>query len=52
MSYVNPALLPKLDELQPELKAEILSRNVPLNNLRDLIAVMEQIIDEVEKSER
>ena len=48
MSHINPILLPKLDELQPELKAEILSRNVPLNSLHDLIAVMEQIIAEEE----
>ena len=48
MSYINPILLSKLDELQPELKTEILSRNVPLNSLSDLIAVMEQIIAEEE----
>ena len=48
MSYVNPALQGKLDSLPIELKNEILSRNVPLNNLNDIIAVLQQIIDDGE----
>ena len=51
MSYVNPTLQPKLEELPIELKNEILSRNVPLNNLHDLIAVLEQIVEEGEAAQ-
>ena len=48
MSYVNPALRPKLESLSIDLKNEILSRDVHLNNLHDLIAVLEQIVEEAE----
>jgi len=48
MSYVNPALQSKFEELPIDLKNEILSRNVTINSLQDLIGVLQQIIDEAE----
>lgn len=48
MSYVNPAVQEKLDSLPVELKNEILSRNVPLNNLNDVISVLQQIVNDGE----
>lgn len=46
MSYVNPNLSAKLESLPIELKNEILSRDVQLNTLNDLIAVLEKIVEE------
>lgn len=46
MSYVNPALRPKFETLSIELKNEILSRDVQLHTIFDLIAVLEQIARE------
>lgn len=46
MSYLNPALRPQFESLSVELKNEILSRNVTLNSLQDLMAVLQQIVDE------
>ncbi len=48
MSYVSESLRPKFESLPIELKNEILSRNVRLENLNDLIAVLEQIVKEAE----
>lgn len=48
MSYVNPMLRSRLESLPIDLKNEILSRNVTLNNLHDLIDVLQQIVDEDE----
>lgn len=48
MSYVNPMLRAKFESLPIDLKNEILSRNVTLNNLHDLIDVLQQIVDEDE----
>ena len=48
MSYVNPNLSAKLESLPIELKNEILSRDVHLDNLNDLIAVLETIVEEGE----
>ena len=48
MSYVSPALRPKFESLSIELKNEILSRDVTLNNLHDLIDVLQQIVDEAD----
>ena len=48
MSDVNPLLRPRLEELSPELQSAILARDVPLNNLRDLIGVLEDLISESE----
>lgn len=49
MSYVNPKLQPRLDSLSPELREEILSRNVNLHTLYDLIGVLEEIVQEGEE---
>lgn len=46
MSYINPALRPQFESLSIELKNEILSRNVTINSLPDLISVLQQIVDE------
>ena len=46
MSYINPALRSQFEFLSIELKNEILSRNVTINSLPDLISVLQQIVDE------
>ena len=46
MSYINPALRSQFESLSIELKNEILSRNVTINSLPDLIIVLQQIVDE------
>ena len=46
MSYINPALRSQLESLSIELINEILSRNVTINSLPDLISVLQQIVDE------
>ena len=46
MSYINPALRPQFESLSIERKNEILSRNVTINSLPDLISVLQQIVDE------
>ncbi|HHX72825.1 MAG TPA: hypothetical protein GX701_07880 [Clostridiales bacterium] len=51
MSYVSEAVRPKFESLSIELKNEILSRNVRLENLSDLIAVLERIVSESESEE-
>ncbi len=48
MSYVSPALREKLESLPIELKDEILSRDVRIENLHDLISVLETIVAEGE----
>ena len=48
MSYVNPTLRSRFESLPIELKNEILSRNVHIETLRDLIAVLEDIVREGE----
>lgn len=48
MSYVNPKLRGHLETLSIDLKNEIMSRDVHLDNLHDLIAVLEQIVQEGE----
>lgn len=50
MSYVNPKLNRQFESLSIDLKNEILSRDVHLNNLNDLIAVLQQIVDEEESA--
>lgn len=47
-SYVSPRLQTQFESLSVDLKNEILSRNVRLENLHDLIAVLEQIVQEGE----
>lgn len=46
MSYVNPRLRPQLETLSVDLKNEILSRDVRIETLQDLIRVLEQITAE------
>jgi hypothetical protein len=48
MSYVNPKIKSQFESLSIDLKNEILSRNVSLNSLQDLITVLEKIVDEGE----
>ena len=50
MSYVNPKLRYHFESLPIDLKNEILSRNVHLETLNDLIAVLEEIVREGEES--
>ncbi|KAF5076231.1 hypothetical protein DSECCO2_163250 [anaerobic digester metagenome] len=50
MSYVSPKLHQQFESLSIDLKNEILSRNVQLNNLNDLIAVLQQIINDEESA--
>ncbi len=46
MSYVGPKLRTRFESLGIDLKNEILSRDVHLETLGDLIAVLEQIVAE------
>lgn len=48
MSYINPALRSKFESLSIDLKNEILSRNVTINSLQDLIDILQQIVEENE----
>ena len=48
MSYVSPALREKFESLPIELKNYILQRNVRLDTVNDLIAVLETIVAEGE----
>lgn len=47
-SYIAPELREKFETLSDDLKNIILERNVPLNNIHDLIAVLEDIVAEGE----
>ena len=46
MSYVNPAIREQFESLSIDLKNEILSKDVQLNSLQDLTAVLQAIIAE------
>ena len=46
MSHIAPRLQPQFESLSIDLKNEILSRDVQINTLHDLIAVLEQIVNE------
>lgn len=50
MSYVNPKLRTQFESLSVDLKNEILSRDVSINNLHDLIAVLEDIVNEADSA--
>ena len=50
MSYVSPAIRSQFESLSIDLKNAILSRNVHLENLHDLIAVLERIVSEGERA--
>ncbi|MDD6215286.1 MAG: hypothetical protein PUB28_00835 [Roseburia sp.] len=47
-SYIAPAIEKQFRTLSPELRSLILERNVNLQNLRDLIQVLEDIVAEGE----
>ena len=47
-SYVSPAIRDKFETLSIDLKNVILERNVHINTIHDLIAVLEQIVNEAE----
>lgn len=46
MSYVDPAIREKFESLSVDLKNEILSRNLHINNMSELIKVLETIASE------
>ncbi len=48
-SYVSPAIRDKFESLSVDLKNDILERDVQLNTMYDLIAVLEQIVAEAEE---
>lgn len=48
-SYVSPDIEDKFETLSIDLKNMILERNVQLNNIYDLIAVLEDIVAEAEE---
>ena len=49
MSYVDPSLRTQFESLPIDLKNEILSRDVTLNNLNDLFSAIQAITDEGKK---
>lgn len=49
MSYVSPNVRSQFESLSINLKNEILSRNVNIQNLNDLISVLQKIVDEAEQ---
>lgn len=51
MSYISPELQTKFEELPIELKNAILSRDVRLESMNDLISVLEQIVNSDNVSE-
>ena len=46
MSYVNPSLQSRFESLSIDLKNEILSHDVTLNNLSDLLFAIQAIMNE------
>lgn len=46
MSYIDPSLKEQFESLPTELKNNILERNVHLNTMTDLVAVLEDIAKE------
>lgn len=46
MAYISPALQRHFESLSTELKNEILSKDVRLESLTDLIRVLEQVVEE------
>jgi hypothetical protein len=45
-SYIAPGLQEKFETLSMDLKNSILSRNVQINTVQDLIRVLEDIVKE------
>ena len=50
MSYVNPAIRAKFDSMPPELREHILQMDVKLETMSDLMACLERIVAEGERS--
>jgi hypothetical protein len=48
MSYVNPALREQFESLSIDLKNNILSRNVRITSIHDLLAILGDIVVESE----
>lgn len=48
MSYISSAVQPKFNELSENLRNQILSRDVQLRTIYDLIHVLEEIVNEEE----
>lgn len=48
MAYVDPSVQERMETLSPELQEAILKRNIPLNNIHDLIHCLEAIVAEDE----
>ncbi|MGN1165091.1 MAG: hypothetical protein ACI4S2_01520 [Lachnospiraceae bacterium] len=48
-SYVSPEVRDKFESLSIDLKNMILERDVQLNSIHDLIAVLEDIVEEAEE---
>lgn len=46
MSYVDPKVREKFESLSVDLKNEILSRNVELHTMNDLMKCLQDIVDE------
>lgn len=51
MSYISPQLQSKFEELPIDLKNELLSRDIRLESLNDLIAALEEIADSDDDSD-
>ncbi len=50
MSYISSEVQPKFNELSEGLKSQILSRDVQVRTIHDLIRVLEEIVEEGEKN--
>ena len=50
MSYVNPAIRAKFDSMPPELREHLLQMDVKLETMSDLMACLERIVAEGERS--
>ena len=48
MSYVNPAIRRQFESMPIDLKNAVLSMDVKLENMNDLMAVLERIVAEDE----
>lgn len=46
MAYISPSIRHEFESLSIDLKNEILSRDVHLEKIQDLMAVLEQIVQE------
>lgn len=48
MTKISARVRSKFDSLSPSLQSAIMAKNVSINNLRDLIDVLDEIIQEAE----